>query len=190
MEPTNKDGWKLERSEPGPGLKIFRTRFDYMRNPRNDKTETMIVLEGADAANVVAITPDRQILFVRQYRFGIGADTLELPGGGVNYAEPHADAAVRELEEETGYTAGSWQHLGTIPSNPVFMNCYVHHWLAKEAVLSSIQKLDDGEAVEAVLLPEKEVLDKLMTGWFQHTHTINALLLYFIKEGMIANKIL
>lgn len=185
MQTTNKDGWKLERSEPGPGLKIFRSRLDYMRNPRNGQTEAMIILEGADAANIVAITPNQQIVFVRQYRFGIGEDTLELPGGGVNIGEPHADAAVRELMEETGYTAPEWQALGSIPSNPVFMDCYIHHWLALGAAPTHAQQLDEGEAVEVVLMPEAEVLEKLRSGWFQHTHTVNALLRYFVTAGKL-----
>ena len=185
MENTNKDGWKLERSEPGPGLKIFRSRLDYMRNPRNGKTEAMVILEGADAANIVAVTPDRQIVFVRQYRFGTGNDTLELPGGAVNPDEPQADAAMRELAEETGYTAPEWRHLGSIPSNPVFMNSFIFHWLALGARPTLAQNLDDGEAVEVVLLPESEVLDKLLAGWFQHTHTVNALLRYFVEEGLL-----
>lgn len=182
MENTNKDGWKLERSEPGPGLKIFRSRLDYMRNPRNGKTEAMIILEGADAANIVAVTPDHQIIFVRQFRFGIGADTLELPGGAVDIGEPQADAARRELAEETGYTAPAWRYLGSIPSNPVFMNSSIFHWLALNAEPTLAQSLDDGEAVEVVLLPESEVLNKLLEGWFQHPHTVNALLRYFVDE--------
>ncbi|NUO03104.1 MAG: NUDIX hydrolase [Saprospiraceae bacterium] len=183
MEKTNKDGWKLDRSEPGPGLKIFRSRLDYMRNPRNGKTEAMIVLEGADAANIVAVTPDGHIVFVRQYRFGIGADTLELPGGAVDAGEPQADAAMRELAEETGYTAPEWRLLGGIYSNPVFMSSYIFHWLALNAEPTLPQRLDDGEAVEVVLLHEADVWNKLIAGEFQHPHTVNALLRYFADGG-------
>ncbi len=185
MQNTNKDGWKLERSDPGPGLKIFRSRLDYMRNPRNGKTEAMVILEGADAANIVAITPDRQIVFVRQYRFGTGMDTLELPGGAVNSGEAQVDAAMRELAEETGYAATEWRHLGSVPSNPVFMSSSIFHWLALNAEPTMMQNLDDGEAVEVLLIPENEVLDKLLAGEFLHTHTVNALLRYFVEAGML-----
>ncbi len=74
-------------SEPGPHLILFSTRYDQVRNPRNGLTHTVVVLEGNDAAQVVALTPDDKILLVRQYRFGIGDYTLELPGGMIDTGE-------------------------------------------------------------------------------------------------------
>ena len=65
--------WKCIASDPGPDLKLFKARFDHMKNPRNEKIERMIILESADSANVVSITPKREILFVEQYRFGISS---------------------------------------------------------------------------------------------------------------------
>ena len=91
--------WQRVRSESGPDLKLFKARFDWMRNPRNGLEERMIVLEGADSVNVVALTADGGMLFVRQYRFGIGNYTLELPGGIVDKGEAAGEAARRELVE-------------------------------------------------------------------------------------------
>lgn len=177
--------WERLRSEPLADLKLFQARFDYMKNPRNGATQQMIVLEGPDAANVVAITTDEQMLFVQQYRFGISADTLELPGGIVDAGEAHAQAAQRELREETGYTGGTWQHLGSIASNPVFMTNYTHHHLAENVILTHNLHLDDGEAVELVQMRVQEVFQKFRQGFFQHPHTVNALLLFFVKRQFV-----
>jgi 8-oxo-dGTP pyrophosphatase MutT (NUDIX family) len=173
--------WQRLRSEPLADLKLFRARFDYMKNPRNGATDPMIVLEGPDAANVVAVTPDEQLLFVQQYRFGIQAPTLELPGGIVDAGEDHATAARRELREETGYTSQHWQHLGSIASNPVFMDNYTHHHLAENAEWTDALQLDEGEALELVQMPVREVFEHWKAGRFQHPHTVNALLLFFVN---------
>lgn len=175
--------WERLGSEHGPDLKLFRIRFDLMRNPRNGASERMVVLEAADAANVVAVTDAGTILFVHQYRFGTEAYTLELPGGLVDSEEPHEAAAHRELLEEAGAKAERWTHLGSIPSNPVFMDAYIHHWLAEGITLGYPQQLDSGEEVELVELPIAEVKARLLRGQFEHPHTVNALLRYFVHVG-------
>ena len=140
----------------------------------------MVVLESPDAANVVARrASDGAILFVEQYRFGIGRYTLELPGGMVDTGEAHAAAAQRELLEEAGAEARSWHFLGQIPSNPVFQDSYIYHWLAEGANLLQAPTLDDGEDVYLHWIPEAEVRVRLYNGQFEHPHTVNALLLFF-----------
>jgi len=171
--------WKCLSSEPGPDLKLFRVRFDQMKNPRNDAVEEMIILEAEDSANVVALTPEKEILFVRQHRFGIGEETIELPGGIVNAGEVPLKGAQRELQEETGYTGSQWFYLGKFPSNPVFMDSWIHHWVVQNIQLKTEQNLDNGEAVSVIKMPLEEVREKLGEGFFQHPHTVTALVLFF-----------
>lgn len=171
--------WVCEASESGPALKIFNVRFDHMRNPRNGALERMVVLESPDAANVVVIDDQRRILLVRQYRFGIGRYTLELPGGMVEQGEPQGQAVQRELKEETGIVAADWSFLGKIPSNPVFQDSYIYHWLAQDIQLVAEPDLDAGEEIFLEWVEEAVVHQRLLQGQFEHPHTVNALLLYF-----------
>lgn len=180
MQP--KPQWERVSSEKGPDLKLFQARFDHMKNPRNGITERMIILESPDSVNVVAETSNGDIVFVKQYRFGIEAETLELPGGLLDENEMVSLAAKRELEEETGYVGQQWKELGRIPSNPVFMDSYIHHWLVKDAAPNGEVTLDDGEAVDVVLLSKEEAKKRLYAGAFQHPHTVNALLIYFAQH--------
>ena len=70
--------WQLLKSEPAIDLNIVKIRHDYYKNPRNEKTVKVIVIEGHNAANVIAKTKEGKIIMVRQFRFGIGDYTLEI----------------------------------------------------------------------------------------------------------------
>lgn len=181
MAATDKK-WKRLSSEVGPDLKLFRARWDEMQNPRNEKSQQMIVLQSKDAVNVVAVSPQKTIVFVRQYRFGIGDFTLELPGGLLNHDEAVEPAAKRELREETGYVSEKWEVLGKVASNPVFMDSYIFHYVAENAQAKFELALDDGEDVEIVEIPVEEVKKMLNKGEFMHPHTISALVLYFARS--------
>ncbi len=171
--------WTRESSEEGPDLKLFKVRFDYMKNPRNSKIIKMVVLESQDSVNVLAFTPDEKIIMVRQYRFGIGGFTLELPGGLVDPGEDMMVAAQRELLEETGYSGTDWQFLGSIQSNPVFMDSYLHHLVAKGVKRTSDLILDDGEDIEVVFMTLEEIKAAISKGEIAHPHVISALSRYY-----------
>jgi len=175
----NDKTWEVVKSEPGPDLKLFRARFDHIRNPRNQAVERMVILEGVDSANVVPVTPDQHILFVRQYRVGIGKETLELPGGLIDPGEQPLEAVVRELAEETGYTSSRWTSLGMIASNPVFMDSYIHHWAALDVEWRKPQRLDNGEAIILERYPVSVAERMLREGKFLHPHTISCLYQFF-----------
>jgi len=164
-------------------MKIFRARFDYMKNPRNGAISRMTILESADAASTLALTPERELLFVYQYRFGIEAYTMELPGGLVDPGETAPDAARRELREETGFTGTQWSQLGKVASNPVFQDAWIHYFLLTDARCTHELHLDEGEAVEVRSLPVEEVRRRLQAGAFVHPHTVSGLLFFFQRLG-------
>ncbi len=174
--------WRLTRSESGPDLKLFHVRFDWLINPRNGHEEKMILLEGGSSVQVVAETTEGNILLVQQYRFGVREYLYELPGGLIDAGEDPLTAARRELLEETGYQASSWASLGSNPSNPAFMEGIVHHFSASNVTLAGATQMDDSEDIALVSLPREEVKQRLLTGGFQHPHTVCALLAFFAED--------
>lgn len=167
--------WEWLRSEQGPGLKIFGSRFDYYRHPVTNQESRLIVVEAPDAANVVAVTKEGEIVMVRQFRFGARMDTLEVPGGNIEPEEPLEAAARRELEEETGYVAEHFHYLGWVWSNPAFMTGKIHHWLATDARPDGHVAWDEGEAIEVKTYTPQQIRQAVAEGQVSHPHALSAL---------------
>jgi ADP-ribose pyrophosphatase len=98
--------WKRLGRDREADYRILKIRDERAVNPRNETEHRLTLVECPDWVNVIAVTSDGQLIFVRQFRFGIWANTLEIPGGSLEPGEAPAAAAARELEEETGYRAG------------------------------------------------------------------------------------
>src|SRR4051794_37215030 len=114
--------WEIQASAVVADYGIFRLRKDRCVSPRTHRAHDFWVLETTDWVNIVALTPDEQVVLVRQYRFGSQRTTLELAGGTVDPGEAPLAAAVRELREETGYQAESVTLLGCVEPNPAIQN--------------------------------------------------------------------
>ena len=105
----------------------------------------------ADAVNVIALTPDRQVIFVRQFRAGSGLDSLEPPGGLLEPGEDPREAGARELLEETGYAADPALSIGWAWSNPSIMSSKLHVIVINNARCVAEPRLDTGEEVSVEL---------------------------------------
>lgn len=176
--------WELIKSEPAIDLNIVKIRHDFYKNPRNQKEVKVIAIEGNNAANVIAKTKEGKIIMVRQFRFGIGDFTLEIPGGMIDAGEEVLNAAQREVKEETGYVGENWRYLGNVLANPVWMDSTIHHFYMDNAELKYELKLDDAEDVEVVLLSPEEVFQRIEDGTIQHPHTISA---FFFARKILEN---
>lgn len=130
------------------------------------------------AATIVAITSDRQLLLVRQYRHAAGETLLELPAGKLDRqpdgsTEDRLIAAQRELTEETGYRAASWRELGTFFTAPGFASELMTIFLATGLSPDPAFKgPDPDERLELEMVPFDEALARAQRGELRDAKTL------------------
>jgi len=165
---TDPKPWELIEYRPGPELKVFKSRFERRLNPRNGKELECLILDSRDWVNVVALTPKGAAVLVKQFRFGSGSVTIEIPGGIIDPGEAHEAAAKRELKEETGFVSERWTYLGATEPNPAILNNLCHHWLAEDVVLKHKLNLDDGEDITIITAEIDEIREAVSSGRLRH----------------------
>ncbi len=173
-----KDGlkhWKKIDSKQDVDLKLFRVRWDLVENPRTKQALERLVLETEDWVNVVPITKDNKVVIVNQYRFGVAKIIPEIPGGLIDKGEESKSAAIRELEEETGYTGGEWMYLGSVEPNPAFHTNLCHHWLALGVEKTKNPSLDAGEDISVDTFTYAEIRQMIAGGQICHVLALSAL---------------
>lgn len=109
----------------------------------------------AEAALVVALTADGGIILVEEFRPAVGADVICLPAGLVGDTGPEAPiaAAVRELAEETGFSASDWEFLGRGPGSPGMTSEIVHFFAARDARRTGEQSIEDRGRIRVHRVP-------------------------------------
>jgi NTP pyrophosphohydrolases including oxidative damage repair enzymes len=148
-----KPRWQLIKSRSQGDYKVFKMYIKTMRSERRGVEGDFILLDCPNACNVIAVTEDEQVVMVRQYRFGLGRDTLEFPAGMLDPQEEPLEAAQRELLEETGFGGGEWNYLGAQVINAAFQNNVIHSFFASNVRLIDVQKLDRDEDIDVLLYP-------------------------------------
>lgn len=155
---------------------IFQTKTLDVTDPRDGRPFVRTIIETNDYANVLAVTPRDEVILVRQFRFGVWANSLELPGGVIEQGEAPRDGVARELEEETGYRAAKVSLLGVAHNNPAIFNNKVHCFLAEGCERVSGGAPDEGEDLQVVLVPRAELRALVQRGEITHSHALTALL--------------
>jgi ADP-ribose pyrophosphatase len=168
--------WEKIRSKLLGDFRIFKLRTDTKISPRTGKEHDFFILDTVNWVNVVAVTPDQQLVMVEQYRHGSNTVELEIPGG---LMDPHETdpvvAGARELREETGYEGENARLLGGVHSNPAILNNTTYTVLIENCYLKHGVDFDSGEDLITRLVPVAEIPKLVAEGKISHSLVVVAL---------------
>lgn len=161
--------WQQLSEEILAQYKVFRVRRARRRSPRTGAEIGFFLMDTMDWVNVLPITDDGQVVMVRQFRHGSGRVGLEVPGGLI---DPHetdpAQAAVRELREETGYEATRIEPIGVMNPNPSMMTNRCFAFVATGCRRVGELQMDPGEDIEVVTVPLADLDGLIARGEIEH----------------------
>jgi 8-oxo-dGTP pyrophosphatase MutT (NUDIX family) len=170
--------WRRLGSRPVATTRIFSVDSVDFQHPARPEPRDFFVITAPDWVNVVALTPERHLLLVRQFRFGIDDFSLEIPGGVIDAGEDPVAAGLRELREETGGEGVRARLLGSVHPNPAMQSNRCHLVLVEEVRRAHGLDWDRDEEFEILTKPVDEVYALARSGGITHAMVLDALLLF------------
>ena len=156
--------WRILNSDYRIETKFLRLRADRVELPDGTIVDDYFVRESRGFCVVFALTPDENVLLVRQYKHGAREILTELPAGMIDEDETPERCAERELAEETGYTGSAPQHVRTFLADPTNATGRFHLFVVRDAVRTREPSLDVTEEIEVDLVPVDEVRAMALDG--------------------------
>lgn len=167
--------WESLSTESVYDCRVFTLLQRQSRSPHSQSVHDVYVLEAPDWVNIIPLTPEREVVMVRQYRHGIAGVTLEVPAGMMDASDPGPMvAARREMVEETGYDSDVIEPLGFTHPNPALQDNRCHTFLARDVVRRTVPRNDSMEHTEPILVPLAHIPDLIRTGEITHALAIVA----------------
>ena len=180
--------WQNKESTLVADCRVFSVYRNLALSPNESDIRDFYVLKLSNWANVIPITEDGNVVFVKQYRHGTSQVTLEIPGGIVDLEdEDTKETARRELFEETGYKSEDLIFLGRHNPNPALQDNFCDTYLASNVKQIANPTFDkEGyEQIELALVPLSSISQLIANGDIAHGVVITA----FYYLGLYENKI-
>jgi ADP-ribose pyrophosphatase len=154
--------------------KIITVRHDEVELVDGKRAWREVVHHNGGVA-VLALDDDKNVLFVRQYRYPYGEVLLELPAGKLEPGENPLSAGLRELEEETGHVAGQYESLGQCYPTVGYCDEVLHLYLAR-GLTKTAQNLDEDEFLSVEKIPFDKAVELCLDGTIKDAKTVVAVL--------------
>ena len=154
--------------------RILHVRRDTVLLP-NGHQSTREVVDHPGGVCVLALDDQERVLVVSQFRYPYGEVLRELPAGKLEYGEDPAQAAIRELREETGAVAGTFQPLGELYPSPGYCGEIIRMYLARDLSFGDTDP-DEDEFLGLERAPFSQLVEQVMSGEIKDAKTIAAVL--------------
>jgi ADP-ribose pyrophosphatase len=175
--------WQPVDSREDRRYNLFSVHLNRNRSPRTGKIHEFQVLKSPDWVAVIPVTPNNELVMVRQYRHGIEELSLEPPGGLVKDGQSPEQSAMEELEEETGYRAQEFHLLGWMHPMPAILTNRFYVYLAENVTPTGVLNPEETEEIEAVLVPVSQLNEYIRSGKITCSVMIAALHLYLNRPN-------
>ncbi len=150
--------------------RLLHVKFDRVRLPNGGESSREYIVHPG-AVVIIPVFENGDLLLERQYRYPLHRDFIELPAGKIDPGEDDLACAKRELEEETGYTAGEWREVTTIYPCIGYSDERLAFYLARGLVPGKLKR-DPDEFLEILRVPFGEAMDWLRSGRICETKTV------------------
>jgi 8-oxo-dGTP pyrophosphatase MutT (NUDIX family) len=164
--------WETLGSELAFDHRWYRVRRETVRLPSGKVVDDYFVSERPDVVLVAAVTPDENVVFVRQWKQGRRAFMIELPGGMCDPGEAAEESARRELLEETGYACEQLTKIGEFEQDPTKGANLIVAFLGFGAGIAGEPSWDEQEELEIVLIPVGELESAVREGRLTSAGTV------------------
>ncbi|HXV67402.1 MAG TPA: NUDIX hydrolase [Nitrospira sp.] len=160
--------------------KVVTLNVDTVQLP-NGITVELETIRHPGAAAVVPMKADGIVVLIRQFRHAAGGFIYEIPAGKLHPGEDPLDCASRELEEEIGYRASSFDLLSSIFTAPGFADEVIHVYQAN-GLTKGQQQLDRDEVLDVIEMPLAEAVKKIEDGTIRDAKTIVGLQAVYLRS--------
>lgn len=162
----------------------YKVRQDKVISPDGKQGEYNVVECGLSVF-VVPVTADGKIMLIKLFRYTTQHEGWEVPAGGVELSEKPLTAAKRELQEESGFTAGTWKELGHFDSMNGMTNAEAYVFEAKDLVSTNLHAQEEEGIIKVKAFTPQEILNMIQNGEIVDALSIAALVYVFNKYAML-----
>ncbi|EKE11727.1 MAG: NUDIX hydrolase [uncultured bacterium] len=183
-QPSSKR-WKRISSAMALDEKWFRVRKDVVELPNGKIMDDYFLWLSGDVAMIVPVTANGKMILVRQYKYGADEVLVEFPAGFIDKDENPEHTVLRELEEETGYSAKELELLGEFDASPTKSNGKTFIYLARNVINDKDMNLDISEDIEVLVKSKEEVMKMVERGEIRVSDSVAAFFLAMKKIGKV-----
>lgn len=180
---TEPSAWRVLQRRVLASYRVFEVSELHSQRADTGQMQSFYRIDSVDWVNVIALTSDARVIMIRQYRHGLGAITLEIPGGMVDVDETPEVAVARELFEETGYRAREVSLLGSVSPNPALFANRIHSFLATDCEQVGDIANDHDEQTQVELVEVARIDELLRAGAIDHALVMNAFAWWKLRQG-------